>query len=206
MDSHSPSFSRREPCLGHNRSSAQNVSIDERDGQTPMSQQISMNIQQQMGGSWLLDVGYCGNFGRNFTAGSYDLNQLDPKFFPLDWRCRTRSTIRMPAGCRARSARRDISRLQSLRPYPYYGSITVRNPRLGSFNSHLMILSVEKRMSNGLTAMLSYTGGKVISDSTRDTGQLRPTSNRQVSFNIRMASQSRRGTITSIRPTSRAAP
>jgi hypothetical protein len=52
-----------------------------------------------------------------------------------------------------------------LRPYPYYGTINVRNPRLGSFNSHLFIMSVEKRMSRGLTALFSFTAGKVISDS-----------------------------------------
>ena len=41
-----------QPFLG------QTVSIDERDGQTPMSQQMSLNVQQQFGGSWLIDVGY----------------------------------------------------------------------------------------------------------------------------------------------------
>ena len=58
-----------------------------------------------------------------------------------------------------------ITRLQSLRPFPYYNGISIRNPRLGAYNSHLFLLSVEKRMSKGLTVMLSFTGGKIISDS-----------------------------------------
>ena len=58
-----------------------------------------------------------------------------------------------------------ITRLQSLRPFPYYSGITIRNPRLGAYNSHLLILSLEKRLSHGFTMLVSFTGGKVISDS-----------------------------------------
>ncbi len=36
---------------------------------------------------------------------------------------------------------------------------------MGAYNSHLMLLSAEKRMSKGLTLLVSFTGGKVISDS-----------------------------------------
>ena len=148
-----------QPFLG------QNVSIDERDGQTPMSQQMSLNVQQQFGGSWLVDVGYSGNLGHNFTSGSYDLNQLDPKYLSLGLTLQDQVTNPyaglVPGGFGA--AR--ISRLQSLRPYPYYGMINIRNPRMGSFNSHLLIISVEKRMAHGLSALFSFTGGKVINDS-----------------------------------------
>lgn len=148
-----------QPFLG------QNVALDESDGQTPMSQQASLNWQQQFGGSWLVDLGYSGNFGRNFTAGSYDLNQLDPRFLSLG--NTLQDQVDNPFAGRVPGAfgAARISRLQSLRPYPYYGTISVRNPRLGSFNSHLFIASVEKRMTKGLTALFSFTSGKVISDS-----------------------------------------
>jgi hypothetical protein len=148
-----------QPFLG------QNVLIDERDGQTPMSQQMSLNLQHQFSSNWLIDVGYSGNFGRNFTAGSYDLNQLDPQYLSLGLALQDQ-VVNPYAGLvpGAFGAAR-ISRLQSLRPYPYYGTISVRNPRLGSFNSHLFIMSVEKRMAHGLTALFSFTSGKLISDS-----------------------------------------
>ena len=60
-----------------------NVSLDEKNGKTPMSQQMSMSLQQQIAGGWLIDVGYSGNLGHNFTSGGYDLNQLDPKYLSL---------------------------------------------------------------------------------------------------------------------------
>jgi len=57
-----------------------------------------------------------------------------------------------------------ITRSQALKPYPYYSGISVNNPRLGAYSSNLFLLSVEKRMSRGLTVLFSFTGGKVISD------------------------------------------
>ena len=57
-----------------------------------------------------------------------------------------------------------ITREQSLLPYPHYQGINVRNPRMGNFNSHLLIVSVEKRMAKGLTFMVNFTGGKIISE------------------------------------------
>ncbi|HYZ86308.1 MAG TPA: hypothetical protein VE621_17985, partial [Bryobacteraceae bacterium] len=143
----------------------QRVDIDESNGQTPMSQQFSLNIQHQLAASWLIDVGYSGNLGRNFTAGSYDLNQLDPQYLSLG--TRLQDQVDNPYAGRVPGAlgAARISRLQSLRPYPYYSSIFVRNPRLGSYNSHLFILSLEKRMTHGLTFLVSFTGGKIISDS-----------------------------------------
>ncbi|MGH9844253.1 MAG: hypothetical protein ACREEM_36485, partial [Blastocatellia bacterium] len=56
-------------------------------------------------------------------------------------------------------------RAQSLRPYPYYDAINVLAPRSGNYNYHALLLSVEKRFSQDLTFLFSYTAGKLISDS-----------------------------------------
>lgn len=142
-----------------------NAAYDENDGQTPMSQQISLQLQQQLPGNWLVDVGYSGNLGRNFTAGSYDLNQLDPRYLSLGLALQEQVTNPYAGRVPGAFGSATITREQSLRPFPYYGTINVRNPRLGSFNSNLFIVSVEKRMSHGFTALFSFTGGKLISDS-----------------------------------------
>ncbi len=42
-----------------------------------------------------------------------------------------------------------ISRSQSLRPYPYYSAINVRLPHQGFSEYHALLLSAEKRLSNG---------------------------------------------------------
>ena len=58
-----------------------------------------------------------------------------------------------------------ISRQQSLLAYPYYTSVTVRNPHLGNSMYHAGLLTVQKRLSKGLTFLASYTKAKLIDDS-----------------------------------------
>ena len=148
-----------QPFLG------QGVAIDEKDGNIPRSQQFSLSMQQQLRGNWLLEASYSGNIGSGFTAGSYDVNQLDNQFLSqglaLQQQVPNPYAGRVPGALGAAT----ISRLQSLKPYPYYTGISIRNPRLGAYNSHLVLLSAEKRMSRGLTMLVSFTGGKIISDS-----------------------------------------
>ena len=143
----------------------QSPTYDEKDGSTPRSQQISFSVQQQFLGNWLAEASYSGNFGRGFTAGSWDLNQLDPQYLSLGLALQQQvpnpNAGKIPGALGAAT----ISREQSLRPFPQYSNINVRNPRLGSYNSHLLLLSLEKRFSRGLTFLASFTGGKVISDS-----------------------------------------
>jgi hypothetical protein len=143
----------------------QGVALDESNGDIPRSQQFSVSLQQQVWRSWLFEVSYAGNLGRGFTAGGYDLNQLDPQYLALG-QSLTQQVPNPYAGLVPGAlGSATISREQSLRPFPYFSSVTVRNPRLGSYNSHLLLLSAEKRLSKGLAMLFSFTGGKVISDS-----------------------------------------
>ncbi len=143
----------------------QSVAYDETDGSTPMSQQFSLSVQRQLASNWLVEASYSGNLGRGFTAGGYDMNQLDPQYLPLGAALNQQVPNPYAGLVPGALGGATISREQSLKPFPYYSAITVRNPRLGSYNSHLFLLSVEKRMSRGLTLLVSTTAGKVISDS-----------------------------------------
>ncbi len=143
----------------------QSVAYDESNGDIPRIQQFTISLQQQMWKTWVFEASYAGNLGRGLTAGGYDMNQLDPQYLSLG-QALTQQVPNPYAG-RVPGALggATISREQSLRPFPYYSGVTVRNPRLGSYNSHLLLLSAEKRMSKGLTFLFSFTGGKIISDS-----------------------------------------
>ncbi len=152
-------------ALGADAFLGQNISYDETDGDIPHSQQFTLSVQQQLWQSWLIEASYAGNLGRGFTAGSYDLNQLDPQFLSLGQGLQQQVPNPYAGLVPGALGRPTITREQSLRPFPYYNTISVRNPRLGSYNSHLFLFSAEKRMSRGLTFLLSYTAGKIISDS-----------------------------------------
>jgi len=151
-------------ALGPNAFLGQGTSYDEPIGTTPMSQQFSASVQHQLPGKILLDVSYSANLGSHFTSGSYNMNQLDNQYLGLGFALQDQvpnpNAGRVPGALGAAT----ITREQSLLPYSHYQGISVRNPRMGNYNSHLMIVSVEKRMSKGLTFMVNFTGGKIISE------------------------------------------
>ena len=142
----------------------QGVSWDETYGTTPRSQQFTASIQHQLKGNLLIDVSYTGNLGRHFTSGSYNINTIDNKNLDLGLGLQQQVPNPYAGQVPGSLGAATISREQSLLPFPYYQAINVRNPRMGSFTSHLMILSLEKRMAKGLSLMVNFTGGKIISE------------------------------------------
>ena len=55
---------------------------------------------------------------------------------------------------------------QSLRPYPQYTGVTRQAPAFGNSHYHSLQMQLEKRTSNGVTALISYTLAKNLSDLT----------------------------------------
>jgi hypothetical protein len=150
--------------LGPKAFLGQGSSYDETLGTTPMSQQFSASLQHQLPGKILIDVSYSGNQGSHFTTGSYNMNQLDNQYLGLGLALQDQVPNPNAGKVPGALGNATITREQSLLPYPHYLGINVRNPRMGNFNSHLLIVSVEKRMAKGLTFMVNFTGGKIISE------------------------------------------
>ena len=141
------------------------VSYDEPNGKNIASHQWTLSFQQQVFGNWLLEAAYSANRATHLISGAYDLNQLDPQYYSLGLALQDQVPNpyagRVPGGLGAAT----ISRMQSLRPYPYYGTINVRNPHQGFSEYHALLLSAEKRLSDGFVLLTSYTFGKLMSDS-----------------------------------------
>ena len=152
------------PALGPAAFLGQGVSMEEADGTTPMSLQWNASLQHQLGKSWLVDVAYSANRGSHFLGTGYDVNQLDPQYNSLGLALQNPVPNPYAGKVPGTLGAATITREQSLKPYPYYQSISIRNPHYGSYTSHLLLLSVEKRMSRGFTMLFSYTGGKLISN------------------------------------------
>jgi outer membrane receptor protein involved in Fe transport len=154
--------------LGPNLFATSNADFQEAEGSTPMSQQWNLSVQQQLPLGILLDATYSANHGTHLFAGSYDLNQADPARvaeFGLQGRLNENVPNPFAGKVPGTFGGATITRAQSLRPFPYVGNITVRNPRLGNSIYHALLLSGEKRFSKGFTFLASYTFGKLISDS-----------------------------------------
>ncbi|MBI2685512.1 MAG: TonB-dependent receptor [Acidobacteria bacterium] len=151
-------------ALGPKAFLGQGANYDEPIGTTPLSQQFSASLQHQLPGRILIDVSYSGNQGSHFTTGPYNMNQLDNQYLGLGLALQDQVPNPNAGKVPGALGNATITREQSLLPFPYYQGINVRNPRMGNFNSHLLIVSVEKRMSKGLTFMFNFTGGKIISE------------------------------------------
>ncbi|MBI4902894.1 MAG: carboxypeptidase regulatory-like domain-containing protein [Acidobacteria bacterium] len=131
---------------------------------TPMSQQWNLSLQQQLPMKLVLEATYTANRGTHFNGGGYDFNQLDPQNFvlgnALNDQVANPNAGKVPGALGGAT----ISRSQSLRPFPYYQGISIYQPSLGNYTSNLFLLSLERKSSSGLTMLLSYTAGKIISD------------------------------------------
>jgi hypothetical protein len=159
-----PPTAPRGSALGPAAFLGGNVSYDQANEKVPMSQQWSVSLQQQIR-SWLFDASYSANKASHLAAGGYNLNDLPPEAYSLG--LALQNAVPNPYAGQVPGALggATITRAQSLRPFPYYGSVTARNPHLGSSIYHAFLLSVEKRFSHGLVFLASYTNGKLISDS-----------------------------------------
>ena len=105
-------------------------------------QQWNFNIQHQLNNSIGITAGYVGSKGTHLDR-AYDYNEPAPT----------------------------ASFTQSLRKYPTYAAISVRSPSASSVY-HALQLSVDKRFSNGLSFLSSYTFSKSIDDSSLWNGSV----------------------------------
>ena len=151
--------------LGPSAFLGQGVSWDQSTEKIPRSQQWSATLQRQAGRSWLVEAGYSANLSVNLVAGGYDFNQLGLEHLSLGLSLQDQVPNPYAGIVPGALGGSTITRAQALRPYPYYNAVSVRNPHLGSSNYHAFLLSVEKRLSAGSALLVSYTAGKLISDS-----------------------------------------
>ena len=131
-----------------------------------MSQQWDFSLQRQLPGNWVVELAYSGNHGTHLVSGNYNLNQLTAQQYQ-SLGTTLQNTVPNPyAGIVPGSlGAARITLQQSLYAFPYYTTVMVRNPHLGDSIYHSGLLRVEKRFSQGLTFLASYTKAKLISDS-----------------------------------------
>lgn len=152
--------------LGPSAFLGQGVSWDKpSDNKIPMSQQWNLGIQMQLPGNWAIDATYTANKGDHLIAGGYDYNQLDPKYLSLGLSLQDQVSNPYAGKIPGSLGGATIARSQLLKPFPYYTSVSIRNPHLGSSIYHAFLFSAQKRLSNGLAFLVSYTNGKLISNS-----------------------------------------
>lgn len=165
------------PTIGNSQGAStligQTVSFFDPSDRTPMFHNWHFDVQRELAPRTMLSVSYVGSRAINImappndftTSVTHNINQLDPKYLSMgpDLLKVVANPFQgiIPSGPLSGAT---ISQSQLLRPYPQYSGITRLAPTFGNSVYHAAQFQLEKRTSIGVTAIVSYTIAKNISD------------------------------------------
>ncbi len=131
---------------------------------SPYMMQWNFDIQQSVTPTILLDVGYSGSHGVHLTR-DLQLDQLNPQYLSLgtDLQASVANPFAAFVGVGPLSQQK-VAKQQLLLPYPQFTSVDEINDTSGSSIYHSLQVKVDKRLSHGTSFLLSYTTGKLITD------------------------------------------
>jgi len=152
------------------------------------SQQWNFNIQRELPGGISVEAAYVGNKGTKLPDGplGHQLNQLRPEQLRLGAELqRLVSNPFQPFVSTGPLSRPTVTVGQLLRPFPQFLGLYNFRPSSGSSTYHAFQLRVDKRFSKGLTVFASFTGGKLIDDTSQTVNFLGPAPEHQDVYNRR---------------------
>jgi len=140
----------------------QNIRFSDRNISQSYSAQWNLNIQRELPGQILFEVGYAGNRGLKLQQ-DLELNQLPDSALSLGDGLRTQVTNpffrQITTGPLASAT---VARAQLLRPYPHFQSVVATNQTFASSTYHAAMVSFQRRFSRGVTLTGAYTFSKLI--------------------------------------------
>ncbi|MBK7931744.1 MAG: TonB-dependent receptor [Bryobacterales bacterium] len=134
----------------------------------PYIVQWNLNIQHQLPGQILAEIGYTGTQGKQLNRPPIDFNELDPSFVARG--NQLNQLVTNPffgvAGIPSTSllARPTVQLGQLLRPHPHFLAMQAWDRNGASSKYHGMTARVEKRFTHGLTLLGSFTASKLMDD------------------------------------------
>ncbi|MFN3323335.1 MAG: carboxypeptidase regulatory-like domain-containing protein [Bryobacteraceae bacterium] len=156
--------------LGAGTLLGQGVAFTDRAIYVPYTTQWNLNIQHELPGSVLFDLGYAGSRGVGF-AQTRQFNQLPDSALSLG--DGLRQQVPNPFFGQIAIgplAARTVPRAQLLRPFPHFTGVASNNASWASSNYHSMQLKIEKRYSRGFSVLGSWTWSKLMDYGTGPWG------------------------------------
>ena len=143
----------------------QSISFVDPKRRTPYTQQYSFGFQFQLTDNLMIETLYAGNRGIALENANVNLNQLLDEHLLLEDALQESVPNPFFGLIETGSLSRKTTSLGNLlRPFPHFGSVTVRDPTIGSATYHSFLLKVERRFSRGFTMLVAYTNAKGIND------------------------------------------
>jgi hypothetical protein len=141
-----------------------NIEFIDQDKKAPYVQQYSLDVVRELPGNMAIGFEYNGATGRQLGLGGsndgiLNINQLDPRHLSLGAAALNAQVPNPYAGLLPGTNLNGAtySRAQSLRPFPQFGNITMRQSTSGKNQYHAAILKLDKRMSHGWGGRINYT-------------------------------------------------
>ncbi|HEX5082376.1 MAG TPA: TonB-dependent receptor [Blastocatellia bacterium] len=139
--------------------------------QPPRYQNWNLSIQRSLTNSLVVTAAYVGSNGKQLRGGGRGAysNQIDPKYLVLgNLLTQTANPTNVAAaaaivpGIKLPFANFSGTIAQMLRPFPQYNSVTDVYGNVGQSNYNALQLSVQQRLSQGLTFNVNYTFSKAL--------------------------------------------
>ncbi|HVT91919.1 MAG TPA: carboxypeptidase regulatory-like domain-containing protein [Bryobacteraceae bacterium] len=141
--------------------------------QAMYKQDWNLTTQHQLTSNLVLDVAYVGSKSTRVGTGAVNPDQVAPQYLSLG--SLLSDDIYSPAvaaaGFHAPYAGFQGSLAQALRPFPQYNGVgTLNSANIGNATYNSLQVKFEKRLSQGLWLLASYTWSKTISDANSQLG------------------------------------
>jgi hypothetical protein len=172
----------RGNALGVLEGYGSNIEFIDQDKKAPYVQQYSIDVNRELPGNMAIGFEYNGATGRNLglggsNDGTININQLDPVHLALGSAALNAQVPNPFAGLLPGTNLNGttISRAQSLRPFPQFGNILMRQNTGGKNQYHAAIMKFEKRMSNGWGGRINYTYSRLRDNQFGETNSYQST-------------------------------
>ncbi|MBK7927705.1 MAG: hypothetical protein IPJ98_09490 [Bryobacterales bacterium] len=138
--------------------------------------QWNFNVQRELPWGVLADVSYAGSRGVHLGFRNREMNALDPQYLSLGTGLNTLVDNpffgRIPVGTLSQQR---VARRQLLLPMPQFTSVNNVNMTMANSVYHSLQVKAERRFSRGISALVAYTAGKLITDAASQVAPIGPT-------------------------------
>ncbi len=137
---------------------------------TPYIQQYSLDLQYEIRGNLLLELGYIGNQGRKLSFGyGVQANQLPDKYLSLGPALLEQVTNPFYGLVSSGTfAQKTVERGQLLRPYPQFTGVSITHMPGASSSYNAGAIRITKRFSKGTLINASYQFSKSIDNASEN--------------------------------------
>jgi hypothetical protein len=145
---------------------------------TTYVQQWNLNMQRQLPGHMVAEIGYLGSRGIGLIdGGGVSYNELTPNYMsygPALLQVVPNPFYGIITDATSALSKPTVEWRQLQRPYPQMANLSGSRTPYGSSKYHAMTLRVDKRFSRGLSLLFSYTAGKLMDDTSAEVNFLGP--------------------------------